>query len=475
MTLRRRITLVVALAVAVAVALVTLASYFVVRTSLYGQVDEQLRRQGTALTTILATGRLAGVRPQLPPIAEQLPRLAPAEGGPLGYVQFISPTGEIRTAISGPGDDFKLPVSAADLAIAKGDKDEGLRTTSLRGVPVRVLTLSAGSRGAIQLGTPLSSAEAVMQRLALLLVAISVAGLALAVGLSRAVTRRVTAPVRELADAAAHIAETDDLALRIQTDRDDELGQLAQRFNTMLDGLQSSRSQLAGSVAAQRQLVADASHELRTPITSLRTNLEVLLEGGEADPQARHALLSSLVEQTEELGALVVDVIDLARGDVTLARPEPVRLDEIVQDAVARARRHHPSVAFTVQAQPRIVVGAADRLARAATNLLDNAAKYGKATGPTNRVDVIVDDDGLTVRDHGPGVPADELDHLFDRFYRGHGSRERAGSGLGLAIVRQVAELHGGEAHVENAVGGGARFQVRLPSDVDPDAQPPAD
>lgn len=466
MTLRRRITLVVAVAVSIAIASTVLASYVVVRSEVYGQIDTQLRRQAAALTRILESAPpTTELAPRFPLDTNRLPRLAPGQGGPIGYVQLVERSGGVQPRLSVGSGDLRLPVSAADRAIARGERGSLLRTTSLGGDPVRVLTVPAGKFGAVQLGTPLSSAETVMRQLTLLLLAIGIGGLALAIVLSRAVTRRVTEPLGELADAAAHVAETDDLALRIDTDRDDELGQLARRFNSMLDRLQLSREELAGSVAAQRQLVADASHELRTPITSLRTDLEVLLEGGDLDPAVRADILTALVVQTEELGDLVVDVIDLARGDVDLREPEPVRLDEIVENAVRRAARHYPAVRFELQTEPRIVVGAADRLARASANLLDNAAKYS-ADGADPSVTVVVDASGLAVRDHGPGIPPNEIEHLFDRFYRGEDSRERAGSGLGLAIVRQVAELHGGTATVENAEGGGALFRLRLPADV---------
>jgi two-component system sensor histidine kinase MprB len=138
-----------------------------------------------------------------------------------------------------------------------------------------------------------------------------------------------------------------------------------------------------------------------------------------------------------------------------------VRLDELVAEAVERGRRHAPAVEFETTLEPVAIQGMPDRLARAVNNLLDNAVSHGPPGGP---VEVGVSADGtITVRDHGDGVPADEAAHVFDRFYRGNGARERPGSGLGLAIVRQVAETHGGEVSVEDAPGGGASFRLRLP------------
>ncbi|MBJ7471301.1 MAG: hypothetical protein JHD16_08355, partial [Solirubrobacteraceae bacterium] len=213
MTLRRRITLVVAIAVSIAVALTAVASYVAVRSELFGQIDEQLRRQGETLTAIVESRDPTSVAPtRLPLDPDRLPRFSPSEGGPLGYVQLVRPQGKLFPPVPTGVSDVRLPVDAQDRAVAAGQRGALLRTTSLRGEPVRVLTVPAGSYGAVQLGTPLSSAETVMRRLSLVLLAIGVGGLALAVALSRAVTRRVTAPVRELADAAKHVAETDDLA-----------------------------------------------------------------------------------------------------------------------------------------------------------------------------------------------------------------------------------------------------------------------
>jgi len=214
------------------------------------------------------------------------------------------------------------------------------------------------------------------------------------------------------------------------------------------------------SVRAQRQLVADASHELRTPVTSLRTNVEVLLEGGALSDEDRERLLSDMVEQSEELSALVGDLIELARGDQPIESADDVRLDGIVEEGVDRARRNAPDVQFETELEPVVVDGVAERLLRAVNNLLDNAARHTHA-GTT--VEVRVDATGVRVRDHGDGIDPADLPHVFDRFYRGVNSRGRQGSGLGLAIVRQVADQHGGSVTASNASDGGAVFEIRLP------------
>jgi two-component system, OmpR family, sensor histidine kinase MprB len=302
----------------------------------------------------------------------------------------------------------------------------------------------------------LEPADSVLARLRVILLFVVFGGIALAVALGRLVSRNVVAPIVHVTDAARHIAATEDLGRRIEVETNDEVGELAEHFNAMLDTLERS-------VAAQRQLVADASHELRTPITSLRTNIEVLAESEALPADERARLLADVEEQTTELGMLVADLIELARGDEPRSETEDVRLDHLVNESLARARRHAPKVHFEAVLSPAVVEGTRERLTRAVNNLLDNAAKHSPEGGV---VEVVADVHGLRVRDHGTGVDPDDLPHLFDRFYRGASSRGRPGSGLGLAIVRQVAEQHGGSVRAANASVGGAEFVLELPATV---------
>jgi two-component system, OmpR family, sensor histidine kinase MprB len=300
----------------------------------------------------------------------------------------------------------------------------------------------------------------------LILVALLLLGIALATLLGRFASRRVLTPITELTETAQLIGETDDLSRRIHVTEDDEVGQMAARFNEMLERLSASRDALDASVTAQRQLVADASHELRTPVTSLRTNIEVLLEDAVIDEEDRKRLLADVVEQSEELTALVADLIEVARGDLPEEAIEDTRLDVLLEEALARARRNNPQVEFTAELAPVAVQGHPERLTRAINNLLDNAAKHN---APGRPVEVTLTPSALAVRDHGGGIEPADLPHVFDRFFRGINSRSRQGSGLGLAIVKQVAEQHGGSVVAANAATGGAIFTLRLPGIAVPD------
>jgi two-component system sensor histidine kinase MprB len=170
--------------------------------------------------------------------------------------------------------------------------------------------------------------------------------------------------------------------------------------------------------------------------------------------------LTAAADHIEATGDLVSDIIVLARDGDAAAPVEEIRLDGLVLEAVDRAHLHAPSVVFETRAAPCVVEAAPDRLGRAVNNLLDNAAKHSP---PGGVVEVAVVGGEVTVRDHGAGVAAADAPHVFDRFYRGAGARDRPGSGLGLAIVRQVAEAHGGTVSVEDAPGGGALFRLTLP------------
>jgi two-component system sensor histidine kinase MprB len=258
------------------------------------------------------------------------------------------------------------------------------------------------------------------------------------------------APLRRLTRAATEIEATRNLAVRLDEHGSDEVAQLSSSFNSMLAALERS-------VGAQRLLVADASHEFRTPITSMRANVELLARADDLAAGERSDILRSVVDELDELAALVSDVIELARDPEARVEDREVQLEEIVAAALERMRRRAPHVRFDATLEPFVVQGDPDALLRSVTNLLDNAAKWSPDGGI---VEVELRDGELRVRDHGPGIAAAELPLVFERFYRSPAARSQPGSGLGLAIVRHVATGHGGRAEVANAPGGGAEFRV---------------
>ena len=447
MGLRGRLTLLAAGAVGVTVLLASVVCYLVMRSELREQIDNQLGRQG-GLVVRAPEPLITTLRDRF---TVEIPAPPPRAGGSAPYVQILDDAGKVVRPVAAGLPS--IPVTARDKAVAAGKAKRYDADRTVDGDHVRVSTVPTPGGGAFQLGRSLEAVDATLSRLRWLLLVLCVAGTALAAALGRLFSRKVVQPVTDLTEAAEHITATEDLGRRVDARGDDEVGRMAARFNTMLDTLE-------GSVEAQRRLVADASHELRTPVTSLRTNIEVLLATDDLPEAARRRLLEDVREQTEELSGLITDVIELARGEVPLSGTEDVRVDEIVAVTAGRVGRSHPDTRFELDLEPGVVEGLPDRLARAVGNLLDNAAKYGP---PGGVVEVTVRDGELAVRDHGPGVPDADAPFVFDRFYRGDSARGRQGSGLGLAIVRQVAESHGGGVSVEEAPGGGALFRLRLP------------
>jgi two-component system sensor histidine kinase MprB len=453
--LRRKISVIAAASVAIAVAIAILASYFIVRGKLVGQIDGELRAQAAHI------GDFGALGPQT-----QLPGNSANGGAYAPYVQYVNVYGR-RYPVKG---NLLLPANTQVVAVARGTTQTLLTTVAASdGSQLRMLAIHALANNdqgytfpiAVELARPLGPIQSILSSLRLILALMFLAVVALAAGLARMATRRVMRPLGEMTATAQLIGETDDLSKRLVVHEADEVGQLATRFNEMLERLEISRGQLDASVTSQRQLVADASHELRTPVTSLRTNIEVLLSGMELDEEDRTRLLTDVVEQSEELSNLVSDLIEVARGDAPPTNVEDLRLDRLAEDALDRARRNAPGIDFTERLSPVTVRGNADRLIRAINNLLDNAALHAGHGGP---VEVTVDAQGVTVRDHGDGIAEADLPHVFDRFYRGANSRARQGSGLGLAIVSQAAAQHGGSATVANAPDGGAVFMIHLPT-----------
>lgn len=437
-------TIAAAAAVAVAVVGASAATYVLVRGQLRGEVDDALRGRVRAVADF--GGQFDPGRP-LP----QVPG-APTErlGGAGGYLQIVDSSGHVARPSS---TSVRLPITQETIAVANGRHRAFFSDATVGDTHVRILTAPIGVGAAVQIVRPLDEVDRALARLRWILAAVVAVGVSVAALLGTLVTRTVLVPVRRLTSATEDVSQTLDLSHRIATESSDEIGRLATSFNRMLEALEES-------VAAQRQLVADASHELRTPLASMRINIELLGRERGLDPAERSRLLATTTEQLDELTTLVAEILELARGDEQRLELEPVRLDEVVSEAVDRARRNTPTVEVVTELQPTLVRGIPLRLARAVGNLLDNAAKWSPAGGC---VEVALAGGELVVRDHGPGITNEDLPHVFDRFYRARSARGTPGTGLGLAIVRQVAEAHGGTVTVENAADGGAVFRLRMP------------
>jgi two-component system sensor histidine kinase MprB len=460
-TLRARIAAAAGLAVALAVIAAALAVYVGVRGQLRGEVDESLRERTEAVVGLRGLGGFGpqgaepgeaeGFRGPGGDPGERLafPMIRPEPfGGPEGYVQLVLPDGR---AFSRSGAVEQLPVEDRAREIAADGSGSYLTDMTVDGVHLRVLTEALPDGGALQVARPLDEVDRQLERVLLVLLFVGAGGVALGAGFGALVARTALAPIDRFTRRTERLAADPDPSERMEAGGGEELERLAHSFNATLDALERS-------VEAQRQLVADASHELRTPIASLRANIQTLGEADRLPADERAALRADVVGELDELTALVADVVELARGAGPGELTDDVRLDQIVEAAVERGRsRAGGRVEFRVRAEPAVVRGDPRRIHRAVSNLVDNAVKWSP---PGGLVELDLDGGVLSVRDQGPGFDEADLPHVFERFYRADGARGLPGSGLGLAIVRQAAEAHGGSVEAANAPGSGALLRV---------------
>ncbi|MBV6701162.1 HAMP domain-containing histidine kinase [Kitasatospora aureofaciens] len=469
-SLRSRLTFLSAAAVAVAIALSALACWFIVERQLYNQVR----------TELLSAPQPRGVTlhvpcPATPEAALQQVQATPEAtgGGPVPRdTQYIVadqamvclPPNATRAIVLQKDDTQAFRLKGGQAIIRDGRYTNGdpamVRLSMVRNGPAAPPVL-------VMVATPTQSVEDSLQGLAILLGAVSVGGILLAAIAGRLVAHSSLKPVDQLTDAVEHIARTEEVGSTIPVHGDDEIARLSTSFNSMSTALANSRER-------QTRLIADAGHELRTPLTSLRTNVDLLIRSNDTGrplpPATKTKLLGNLKAQMQELTVLIGDLLQLSRPDTPKAGPNltVVALHEIAQRAVERAKLRGPGLVFETAAEPWFVHGDAAGLERAVINLLDNAVKYSP---PGGTIDVRLRQGVLTVRDHGPGIPPDELQYVFDRFWRSPSSRQLPGSGLGLSIVAQSVREAGGSVSLGPAGDGGpgALATVRLPGGPTPE------
>jgi two-component system OmpR family sensor kinase len=294
-----------------------------------------------------------------------------------------------------------------------------------------------------------------------LMLLMAAVGIAAAFVLGWLVAGRALRPVASLTQAASHIARSRELARRVPERRSrDELATLARTFNEMLDSLQRAH-------VAQQRFVADASHELRAPLTIIHANLELLRRGDALPPGERVSAILEAHTEAERLARLVADLLALARADAGLPiRRVPVELDRVLLDVVGEARHLTDGQRLEIaQVEPLVVDGDPDRLRQLVLILLDNAIRYTPAPG---RVVVALRRAGTTaeleVRDEGVGIAAEDLPRVFERFYRADRARSRdpGGSGLGLAIAQWIVARHDGTVTLRSRPGEGTVAAVVL-------------
>jgi two-component system sensor histidine kinase MprB len=346
--------------------------------------------------------------------------------------------------------DQRVPLGEQEKAVIRGELVKSLRTASGQ----RVLAVHLPNGASLLISKSLEPAHAVMIKLRWVLLIVGGVGVAVAAVAGWMVTRAGLRPVGRLTEAAERVARTDDLR-PIPVYGSDELARLTEAFNLMLRALAESRER-------QARLVSDAGHELKTPLTSLRTNAELLMAstvpGTQGLPEQELAeLRADVIAQIEELSTLVGDLVDLTREEAREAENEPVDMADVVDRSLERVRRRRNDIEFDVEVTSWQVHGDSAGLSRAVLNLLDNAAKWSPSGGRVGlRLSQLDSTHAeLVVSDQGPGIPAEERRLVFERFFRSTSARAMPGSGLGLAIVKQVVLKHGGALRVEETTPGG--------------------
>jgi two-component system sensor histidine kinase MprB len=447
MTLRRRLVLAFAGLVTVAVLLVGGITYSATVNTLNDELDRSL---ASAAATVAAGGTVTtaeGVTVDGHGHDED----HDGAGAIVSTAQRVAADGT-TTHVS--GTEVSLPVDRiTEQLAARGDAGTGhFSDATVDGVDYRVYTLALGDgQGAVQVGRDLSSSTRVLVRIAVLTALIGLAVIAASAFAGWWIARQITKRLAALTEAAETVSSSGELTVPIEVTGRDEVGRLADSMRTMLAELAESRD-------AQRRLVQNAGHELRTPITSLRTNTRVLRRLEELPEADRARLLDDVDGELKELTALVNELIELATDTHNAEEPVPTSIGQIVAKVADRVQRRS-GIPIRVDADDTVMPVRPHALERAVTNLVDNSAKFDPSGQP---IQVTVHGGVIQVADRGPGVPDAELRQIFERFHRTDAARSLPGSGLGLAIVAEIAAQHGGSVEASSREGGGLVVTLRV-------------
>jgi two-component system, OmpR family, sensor kinase len=456
LSLKARLVLGVILLSAIGLAAADVATYASLRSFLVDRTDESLQDLGRGAERELRHG--CGDREGMPP-----PGASPGD-----FFQLRSVDGEVlctrQVAGLGATEAPSPPVlpetidvpSAFTADAADGSGRYRVRADStFRGEDVMVVA------------TSLDDVDATLRRLLLIMLLVTVAVLAALAVLGVWTVRLGLRPLDAIGSTAAAIAGGD-LSHRVErAEPRTEVGRLGLALNAMLGQIEAAFKARAASEARLRRFVADASHELRTPLSAVRAYAELFARGADSRPDDLARSMQGISRESERMSLLVDDLLLLARLDE--GRPlelEPVALDQVVGEAVETAQTVEPERAIELESEPAAVLGDRDRLRQIIDNLLVNVREHTPASAPV-KVRVGSEDGHalVEVADTGPGLSAEEAEHVFERFYRADESRARSsgGVGLGLSIVAAVAHAHGGSVAAESDSGRGATFRITLP------------
>jgi len=461
--IRGRIALFGAGVVALTVVIFSSLVYVLVERSLITQQDEALKSRGDDVVRQLESR--GGFRPS--PFALTIDLSKSSET----FVEItIFNTSTVYSSGKVNGADPVLPTDLLQSAPFDHGNITNARAENgpLMRVYVRQLASPTGPAGYLVVGKSLAGIESELSGLRLFLVAGGLLTLLAAGAASWWLAGRALRPLDAMANTAEDIGRTQDLSRRLpESEPDDEVGRLQRSFNQMLRQLEDAYHRLQSALVAQRRFVADASHELRTPLTTIRGNVGLLLKRDDIAADDRVAALNDIAGESERMSRMVQDLLTLARADAGYhLEKSQIDLLPIIQEVSRQAQTLQPMRRIELlDGVPAPVQGNADAIKQLLWILIDNAFKH---THDDGRIQLRLENGQRTARvvvlDDGPGIPKEDLERVFERFYQSDAARSGEGTGLGLAIARWIATEHGGQVSAANNPRGGAAFTVELPA-----------
>lgn len=445
MSLRWRIALILAVVALAVGAIAATSAWLTTESQLHSAIDDSLRATAQTLNTQGPDrGDHAGDQ-------QRSDVNCPPSGSfqPASAAQIVQPSGTVLNCISGGVALPPMKVAANQVVLSNVTVDED---------SLRVLSTPWREGGTLQIGRSLRESTRILDGLRLELLALVGIITLLTAALGWAIATRVARPIMRLRDTTEHIASTLDFTAPVAVAGATEVRSLAASFKTMIEAVRQSQDK-------QRRLVSDASHEMRTPLTSLRSNVE-LLGKIERLPEAERAeVVGEVLEDIDELSTLMGELVDLASDLSQSEEAQPIRLGDLARTVAARTERRTGRDISVQDESPQQLIARPRQVERALSNLVDNALKYSDAPTP---VEIMVEGPSVTVLDRGRGLAPEDLTRIFDRFYRAVEVRTEPGSGLGLSIVEEIIHSHGGQVFADNRDGGGAAIGFTLPDDPIP-------
>lgn len=461
MPIRWRLTVFIAVSIGAILVALGLSLFLLLRDAALSDVEDTARdRALAAARTVESGGELAAGEAERSSLGDEFVIVRDGQGEILdpSFLQSV-PQEEIRDPL------WEEALATGEPVGGEADYSPGA-PDYVYAVPVNP---PEGEARVVEAGRPYASATKTLSAFAALLIGAVLAALVFSVGGAYLLARTALAPVDAVVRSAHRIGARD-LSKRLPISRPgDEIGRLTTTINDLLARLEAAFASQEETLACQRRFAADASHELRTPLTAIAGHARILKSWGSEDPEATRNSATRILEQSKRMTELVESLLAVARGDDEGAPPElaPADLGAVAAEAVDAARAASDGKVVIEYVPPKEPVEAPfdrDQIYRAATILLDNAVKYTPEGGVV-AANVRREDDRvqLEVSDTGVGITAEDLPHVFERFYRADPARAQGGVGLGLSIARQIARAHGGEVEAKSKPGKGSTFVLRIP------------